>query len=122
MNDVVFSWRQLLTMILSIGVLVGILYYVVCLMLRKNRHEVNEKKFIATEKVSEEKSVYAKIKEERNKNNMTQEFVAEQLGVSRQAVSKWESGTAFPSTSKLKALAELYHVSVDQLLGNRDQG
>ncbi len=37
---------------------------------------------------------------------MTQEFVAESLGVSRQAVSKWETGTADPSTSNLLALAK----------------
>ncbi|MFR5093285.1 MAG: helix-turn-helix transcriptional regulator [Adlercreutzia equolifaciens] len=39
---------------------------------------------------------------------MTQEFVAHELGVSRQAVSKWEKGTSDPSTHNLIALAELY--------------
>lgn len=48
---------------------------------------------------------------------MTQEFVAESLGVSRQAVSKWENGTSDPSTSNLIALAKLYGVSVEELLG-----
>lgn len=47
---------------------------------------------------------------------MTQEFVAETLGVSRQAVSKWENGTSDPSTSNLFALAKLYGVSVEDLL------
>lgn len=47
---------------------------------------------------------------------MTQEFVAESLGVSRQAVSKWESGTADPSTSNLLALAKLFGVSAEELL------
>ena len=42
---------------------------------------------------------------------MTQEFVAEAIGVSRQAVSKWESGASDPSTSNLLALAKLYGVS-----------
>lgn len=47
---------------------------------------------------------------------MTQEFVAERLGVSRQAVSKWESGVSDPSTSNLFALAKLYEVSVEELI------
>ena len=48
--------------------------------------------------------------------NMTQEFVAEALGVSRQAVSKWEQGAADPSTSNLLGLAKLYGVSAEELL------
>lgn len=47
---------------------------------------------------------------------MTQEFVAETLGVSRQAVSKWENGTADPSTSNLIALAKLYGISAEEIL------
>ena len=47
---------------------------------------------------------------------MTQEFVAEHLGVSHQAVSKWENGTSDPSTSNLLALAKLYGVSAEELL------
>ena len=47
---------------------------------------------------------------------MTQEFVAEAVGVSRQAVSKWESGLSCPSTSNLLTLAKLYGVSMEQLL------
>ena len=47
---------------------------------------------------------------------MTQEFVTERLGVSRQAVSKWETGSAEPSTSNLLALARLYGVSPEELL------
>ena len=47
---------------------------------------------------------------------MTQEQVAEAVGVSRQAVSKWENGTAEPSTSNLLALARLYGVDLNELL------
>ena len=43
--------------------------------------------------------------------------MAETLGVSRQAVSKWENGTSEPSTANLMALAKLYQVTVDELLG-----
>ena len=42
--------------------------------------------------------------------------MAEALGVSRQAVSKWENGTSEPSTANLMALAKLYGLSVDELL------
>ena len=56
------------------------------------------------------------IKEYRMNCNMTQEFVAEALGVSRQAVSKWESGTSSPSTTNLIALAKLFGVEVEELL------
>lgn len=56
------------------------------------------------------------IKEYRINCKMTQEFVAENLGVSRQAVSKWENGTSDPSTSNLLALAKLYGVSPKEIL------
>ena len=46
----------------------------------------------------------------------SQEQLAERLGVTRQSVSKWESGTATPELSKLIALSELYGVSLDALL------
>lgn len=49
---------------------------------------------------------------------MTQEFVAETLGVSRQAVSKWENGVVDPSTSNLLSLAKLYGISAEELLQN----
>ena len=54
----------------------------------------------------------------RVERGMTQEFVAEALGVSRQVVSKWETGAAEPSTSNLLALARLYGVSAEELLKN----
>lgn len=47
---------------------------------------------------------------------MTQEFVAEAVGVSRQAVSKWESGVSDPSTTNLMALAKLFGVTPEELL------
>ena len=56
------------------------------------------------------------LKSHRLRCGMTQEFVAEQLGVSRQAVSKWENGTSDPNTSNLLALAKLYGISADELL------
>lgn len=62
------------------------------------------------------KSLGETLKEHRVRCHMTQEFVAERLGVSRQAVSKWENGTSEPSTSNLLALARLYGVSPEELL------
>ena len=53
----------------------------------------------------------------RTKANMTQEQLAEKMNVSRQSISKWESDAARPDLEKLKLLAELYHISIDELLG-----
>ena len=47
---------------------------------------------------------------------MSQEFVAEAIGVSRQSVSKWESGASDHSTSKLYALAKLFETEHEDLL------
>ena len=47
---------------------------------------------------------------------MTQEFVAESIGVSRQAVSKWETGASEPSTSNLLMLAKLFHTTAEEIL------
>ena len=52
----------------------------------------------------------------RRENNITQDQLAQLLSVSRQSVSKWESGTAFPETDKLIRLADLFHCSLDYLL------
>ena len=62
------------------------------------------------------KSLGEALKTHRTNCNMTQEFVAEAMGVSRQAVSKWENGTSDPSTSNLIKLAKLYGVSGEELL------
>lgn len=69
----------------------GVIIYVVYLLI------VALRKYIKSEPVRKEKEEYAKtlggvIKKYRMECQMTQEFVAETLGVSRQAVSKWESG------------------------------
>ena len=52
----------------------------------------------------------------RKARGMTQEELAARLNVSRQAVSKWETGTADPSTSNLLALAKLFGVPAGELL------
>ncbi len=57
-----------------------------------------------------------KISKLRKENNMTQEQLAEVLGVSRQSVSKWESDLSYPETDKLIKLSRLFSCSVDSLL------
>ena len=56
------------------------------------------------------------IREGRDRLGMSQEALAERLGVSRQAVSKWESGQSDPSTTNLLALAKLFGVRPEELL------
>ena len=83
------------------------------------------KKYINSAEVREEKKVIRRslgeeLKARRVQCKMTQEFVADALGVSRQAVSKWENGTVDPSTSNLLSLAKLYGLSAEELLQNVD--
>lgn len=56
-----------------------------------------------------------KLKMFRTNSGFSQEKVAELVGVSRQAVSKWEGGQSMPSSEKLIALASIYGTSVDEL-------
>ncbi len=62
-----------------------------------------------------------KLAKLRKENNYTQEQLANILGVSRQAVSKWESDTTYPETDKLLKLGELYQCSMDYLLKEGDK-
>lgn len=64
--------------------------------------------------------LHEKIYKLRKKDNLSQEALAEKLGVSRQSVSKWETGEATPEVSKLLALSELFGVTTDYLLKNDD--
>lgn len=61
-----------------------------------------------------------KIVSLRRKNGLSQEQLAEKLGVSRQAISKWEGGLSTPELDKLKALSECFHITIDELIGNGD--
>lgn len=93
----------------------GVIIYVVYLLI------VALRKYIKSEPVRKEKQEYAKtlgevIKRHRMECQMTQEFVAEALGVSRQAVSKWENGSSDPSTTNLIALANLFDITLEEML------
>ncbi|MBP5408090.1 MAG: helix-turn-helix transcriptional regulator [Bacilli bacterium] len=59
------------------------------------------------------------LKRIRKENNLSQEQLAEKLGVSRQSVSKWESGQAYPEMDKMLQLCEMFHLNIDDLL-NQD--
>lgn len=61
-----------------------------------------------------------KIQYCRKKSGQSQEALAEKLGVSRQAVSKWETGESEPEISKLKLLSQVLGVSSDWLLSDED--
>ena len=55
----------------------------------------------------------------RRKNGLSQEQLAEKIGVSRQAISKWEGGLSTPELDKLKALSECFQVTIDELTENQ---
>ena len=52
----------------------------------------------------------------RKRDKVTQEELADRLGVSRQSVSKWETGEAYPETEKILALCDNFGISMDQLM------
>ena len=61
-----------------------------------------------------------KISKLRKENNITQEQLASMFGVSRQAISKWESDVAYPETDKLLKMSEMFKCSLDYLLRDRE--
>lgn len=95
----------------------GVVVYLVFLLIKALRKYLGERS-VSQETVAVRKSLGETIKDHRTRCGVTQEFVAEQLGVSRQAVSKWENGTSDPSTANLLALAKLFGVSAAELLKN----
>ena len=102
----------LLALVLLFALAAGYLFRLVILALLKYLRSGEVRK----EKAETKKTRGEALKAHRTRCKMTQEFVAESLGVSRQAVSKWESGASDPSTSNLLALARLYGVSAEELL------
>lgn len=61
-----------------------------------------------------------KLQELRKQKNLTQEELAEQLFVSRTAISKWESGRGYPNIESLKAIANFFNVTIDELLSGEE--
>ena len=62
-----------------------------------------------------------KIVRLRKSNGMSQEELADKLGVSRQAISRWEMGTAMPDATNILQLSRLFQVTTDYLLNDEYQ-
>ncbi|HEL1178043.1 TPA: helix-turn-helix transcriptional regulator [Streptococcus equi subsp. zooepidemicus] len=62
--------------------------------------------------------VTEKLLQLRKSKGMSQEELAEKIGVSRQAISRWENGTALPDASNILVLSKLYDVTADYLLND----
>ena len=57
----------------------------------------------------------------RKEHHLSQEELAEKIGISRQAVSKWERAESSPDTDNIILLSKLYHISIDELLRTSDE-
>ena len=95
--------------------IVAVTVYVVYLVIKALR-KYTKSAPVRKEKAETAKTLGEVLKQHRVRCKMTQEFVAETIGVSRQAVSKWESGASAPSTTNLIALAKLFDVAPEELL------
>lgn len=107
-----------LGLLLSLAVVAAIIIFVVYYA---NKRKPLKQGYVPQEPVSPRQEEIRKtlgetLKELRTERNMTQEFVAESLGISRQAVSKWENGTSEPSTTNLIAIGKLYEIPPEELL------
>ena len=118
-NEAAIMGFSLLSLFLNLLAIAALVYFFV-LLIRVMR------KYLKSSDAREKKAVIRKtlgenIREKRVSLKMTQEFVAESLGVSRQAVAKWESGASDPSTSNLIALSRLFQIPADELIGGTEK-
>ncbi len=109
------SFGFISAMIIVWIILMAVVCYVVYLIIKALR-KYTKSAPVRKEKAENAKTLGEILKQHRVSCKMTQEFVAETIGVSRQAVSKWESGTSTPSTTNLMALAKLFGVAAEELL------
>ena len=93
----------------------GVRIFIVVLLIKALLKYLNDKKATPQQEIIR-RSLGEALRDHRQRCGMTQEFVAEALNVSRQAVSKWETGAAEPATSNLLALARLYNIDPGDLL------
>ena len=94
---------------------VPICIVVACVLLV--RRLLAERRYAAKPEVARQRRTLAQaLQAHREEAHMTQEMVAQHLGVSRQAVSKWESGATEPSTTNLMEVARLYGTTAAELL------
>ena len=101
------------------GLAVIITFLIVGIFVVKALIRYIKSKDVRKEKSGVKKSLGEVLKQHREECKMTQEFVAESIGVSRQAVSKWENGISDPSTSNLIALAKLFKIIARSTLNLR---
>ena len=112
------TWRAVLMLVFIVIrnlVTLAVTVWLVVLLIRALR------KYLGSGEARKEKSETARslgevLRRHREECRMTQEFVAEHLGVSRQAVSKWESGASDPNTANLIAVAKLYGTTAEEIL------
>ena len=108
-------------LILAVAVVLPLILLVLCIralwIYIKTHTKAQE---VKKETAAVRKTLAETLKDHRTRCRMTQEFVAEALGVSRQAVSKWETGQSDPSTANLIALAELFGLQPEELLRQAD--
>ena len=110
-NVATITWIMIPVAIALLGAFVALVVLIIRALLKYTKS-----KDVRKEKDATRKSLGEAIQEHRTRCKMTQEFVAETLGVSRQAVSKWETGASDPNTSNLIALAKLFGISAEDLL------
>ena len=108
------AWWGILNLVLTVALLAAVVYLFV-LIVRALKKYIGSKE-VRAEKRAAKRTLGETLKAHRTRCQMTQEFVAETLGVSRQSVSTWENGFRDPNTSNLIALAKLYKISPEQLL------
>ncbi len=95
--------------------LIALFIYIIVLLIKALKKYLNSTE-IRKENATIRISLGETIKHHRVRCGMTQEFVADSLSVSRQAVSKWETGRTDPSTANLLSLAKLFDISPEELL------
>ena len=108
------AWWGILNLVLTVALLAAVVYLFM-LIVRALKKYIGSKE-VRAEKRAAKRTLGETLKAPRIQCHMTQEFVAESLGVSRQTVSKWENGSADPSTTNLLAVAKLYDVPAEELL------
>ena len=109
------AWWGILNLVLTVALLTAVVYLFV-LIARALKKYIGSRE-VRAEKQAAKRTLGETLKAHRTRCHMTQEFEAESLGVSRQTVSKWENGSADPSTTNLLALAKLYGVAAELLRG-----
>ena len=103
-----------LFLLVEFAFLAAIIYFFILIVKALRKYLKSEP--VRKESAAVRRSLGEALKVHRTECKMTQEFVAEHLGVSRQAVSKLETGASDPSTSNLLALAKLYGIRAEELL------